>query len=170
MSEHYQPQLGEYGCVRTPDFMGLMIRLVTCSRVNHVFVYVGKDEKGYDRIVEAEPKGARLGYLWEYSDIHWSGPAITQGKGPQIAEAAKRLIGRPYSFGDCVCIGLADIFGGHRLPHFVRARIEDVRRLMCSALTDYAFWLGGVHLFDDGRLFGDVSPGDLDNLATAARH
>lgn len=165
----YQPSPGEFGCVRTPDFYGRMIRLVTKSNVNHAFVYVGKDDKGYDRIVEAEPKGARLGYVWEYSDIHWSGPAMTQGHGVQIADAAMGLIGTPYSFVDCIDIGLADIFG-HRLPLRIRERIEDVKHLMCSALTDYAYFLGGVHLFDDGRLFGDVSPGDLDNLIPSAGH
>lgn len=166
----YQPSHGEFGCVRTNDPAGLLIRTVTRSKVNHVFVYVGKDDKGYDRIVEAEPKGARLGYVWEYSGIHWSGPAMTQGHGVEIADAAMKLIGTPYSWEDCACIGLADIFGGHRLPLVIRKRIESTCHLMCSALTDYAYHLGGVQLFDDGRLFGDVSPGDLDNLIPPASH
>jgi hypothetical protein len=36
--------------------------------------------------------------------------------------------------------------------------------LICSQLVDRACELAGVHLFDDGRLSGQVTPGDLYTL------
>lgn len=153
------PAVGEFGVVRTGGWAGWLIRTVTRSEVNHAFVYVGRG-----RIVEAEPNGARLGYADAYPDAIWSGVAITEGKGFDIANAARSLLGTPYSWLDCVSIGLAHIFGGHRIPMFIRRRITRTDRLMCSALVDYAYHLGGVDLYDDGRLFGDVSPGDLLDL------
>ena len=153
------PEVGEFGVTRTGGWGGWLIRAVTRSEVNHAFVYVGDG-----RIVEAEPAGAQLGYAAAYPGAIWSGPAITQGRGQQIADAARGLLGTPYSWLDCLAIGLAHIFGGHRLPLFIRRRIMRTDRLMCSALTDYAYHLAGVQLYDDGRLFGDVSPGDLLQL------
>ena len=153
------PEVGEFFVVRTGGWAGWLIRTVTRSSVNHAGVYVGNG-----RIVEAEPHGARLGYADAYPDAIWSGAAITQGKGPEIQQAALKLLGTPYSWLDCAAIGLADIFGGHRLPLFIRRRIERTDRLMCSALVDYAYHLAGVQIYDDGRLFGDVSPGDLYDL------
>jgi hypothetical protein len=33
--------------------------------------------------------------------------------------------------------------------------------MICSQLVDRCYDIAGVHLFDDGRKPGDVSPGDL---------
>lgn len=149
------PEPGEFGVVRTGGWAGWLIRVVTRSTVNHAFVYICNG-----LLVEAEPSGARYGYADAYPDAIWSGPAITEGKGRQIANEAIALIGTPYSWLDCLAIGLAKI-SGRALPGFIRSRIERTDRLMCSALCDYAYHLAGVELYDDGRLFGDVSPGDL---------
>jgi hypothetical protein len=38
---------------------------------------------------------------------------------------------------------------------------------MCSQLVDLSYHEAGVELFDDGRIPGDVSPGDLLDLIQA---
>jgi hypothetical protein len=43
----------------------------------------------------------------------------------------------------------------------VRDFVADEGHLICSQLVDEAYLRAGVHLFDDGRLPGDVTPGDL---------
>ena len=150
------PALGAFGVVRTGGWVARGIRWVTHSTVNHAFVYVGDG-----KIVEAEPSGAILAPI-HYSDIIWSA-APPRGKGAAIAAAAKKLVGTPYSWLDCACIGLAKLFGWH-VPGPVRARLNRRERLMCSQLVDTAYLDAGVHLFSDGRIPGDVSPGDLLDL------
>jgi cell wall-associated NlpC family hydrolase len=152
------PELGEFFVVRTNGWAGWLIRVVTRSSVNHAGVYVGDG-----RVVEAQPHGAVLGYVAAYPGAIWSGPAITEGRGQQIADAARGLLGTPYSWLDCLAIGLAKIFG-HALPGFIRRRLSRPNVAMCSQLCDLAYLAAGVHLFDDNRLPGDVSPGDLYDL------
>ncbi len=149
------PDLGEFGVVRTNGWAGLGIRIITRSTVNHAFVYVGDG-----LIVEAQPAGARLAPASLYPGALWSGPGLTAGLGEAIAAAARALVGTPYSWVDCAAIGLTDTLGWH-VPEAVRRRLNRRDRLMCSQLVDTAYALGGVHLYDDGRIAGDVSPGDL---------
>ena len=152
------PEVGEFFVVRTNGWAAWLIRAVTRSEVNHAGIYVGGG-----RVVEAQPSGAVLGYTIVYPGAIWSGAAITQGRGQRIADAALGLRGTPYSWLDCLAIGLADIFG-HALPKPIRDRLRLPNHLMCSQLVDTAYLAAGVHLFDDNRLPGDVSPGDLYDL------
>jgi cell wall-associated NlpC family hydrolase len=152
------PQLGDFGVARTNGWAAPWIRLVTRSTVNHAFVYVGNGQ-----IVEANPSGAAVGKVTEYPHAIWSHMALTTQQRHAIANAADTLVGTPYSWVDDACIGLADLFGWH-VPEPVRHRLNRRDRLMCSQLVDRAYTKAGVHLFPDGRLDGDVSPGDLLHL------
>lgn len=157
------PELGDFGVVRTNGFLGRLIRVVTRSSVNHAFVYVGGGQ-----IVEAEPAGARLAPVSEYPTIVWAGWPLTGPQQTAVADAARSLLGTPYSWVDCAAIGVAKLFGEH-VPPAVRRRLNRKDRLMCSQLVDYSYQLGGVTLFPDGRYDGDVSPGDLLDLIRGAR-
>jgi cell wall-associated NlpC family hydrolase len=152
------PELGDFGVVRTNGWAAWVIRKVTRSEVNHAFVYVGNGQ-----IVEANPRGAAVGNVSEYPHATWSHMALTTQQRHAIANAARSLVGTPYSWVDDVCIGLADLFGWH-VPEPVRARLSKRSRLMCSQLVDVAYSKAGVTLFPDGRIPGDVSPGDLLHL------
>lgn len=149
------PEVGSYGVVRTNGWAGWGIRVVTHSTVNHAFLYVGDGQ-----IVEAQPAGARRAPAALYPDALWSKPPAN---GPAVADAAIALIGTPYSWVDCACIGVADTLGWH-VPEWVRKRLNRRDRLMCSALVDTAYLDAGVHLFNDGRITGDISPEDLRTL------
>lgn len=149
------PEVGEFGVIRTNGWAGLGIRIITRSSVNHAFVYVGD---GF--IIEAQPAGARHAPASLYPGALWSGPGLTAGRGEAIAAAARTLVGTPYSWVDCAAIGLTDLFGWH-VPEPVRKRLNRRDRLMCSQLADTAYLMAGVHLYADGRVPGDCSPGDL---------
>ena len=153
------PQIGAFGVVRTEGWGAAVIRAVTNSPVNHAFVHVGDGV-----IVEAQPKGARTLRATHYPNAIWSHRDL-QGHGPAIAAAARRLVGTPYSWVDVVCIGLADLFGWH-VPAAVRKRLSRRGELMCSQLVDTAYHDGGIELFTDGRIPGDVAPSDLYDLIT----
>jgi uncharacterized protein YycO len=152
------PPLGAFGVVRTNGWQAWVIRLVTQSDVNHAILHVGNGD-----IVEADPAGAVCVPL-HCDHVIWSAPP-PDGKAELIAAAALRLVGTPYSWVDDACIGLAKIFGWH-VPESVRKRLNRRDRLMCSQLVDRAYHVAGVDLFNDGRLDGDVSPGDLLDLIT----
>jgi hypothetical protein len=47
--------------------------------------------------------------------------------------------------------------------------IADSGHLICSQLVDLCYLRAGAHLFDDGRLPGDVTPGDLWKLLNPKR-
>lgn len=154
------PEPGQYGVVRTTGWAPLLIRVVTRSKYNHAFIYVGGDT-----VVEARPSGAGYAALSSFDIVLWQTTALTQGQRDDIVAEAHRLVGTPYSWVDCAAIGLAKIFGWH-LPEVVRKRLNRKDRLMCSQLVDTCDLRAGVHLFLDGRIPGDVSPGDLADLAS----
>ena len=144
---------GDFFVVRTNGWAGRLIRWVTRSSVNHagVLVYGG-------RIVEARPSGA--GYSSRPTDALWSHQPLTDDQRGQIVAAATGFVGNPYSWLDCVCIGLADRFGTN-VPAAIRNRLQRPDRMICSQLVDSAYLDAGVHLFADGRDPGAVSPEDL---------
>lgn len=124
---------------------------------DHAFVYLGQSQ-----IVEAEPGGARIAELTEYSDraVLWLRCPDQYRTG--VALAAAHLEGTPYSAADYFAIA------AHRfhLPiPGLRDYVAASGHLICSALADRAAQLGGWQLFDDGRWSGYVVPADLAKLA-----
>jgi len=152
------PQPGDYGVVRTSGWAARLIQTVTRSTYNHAFVFVGGDA-----VVEGRPSGAGYASAASYRDILWSTIPLTPQERVSIVTAATHYLGTPYSWVDCVAIGLTDIFGWH-VPEVVRKRLNRRDRMMCSQLVDSAYLAAGVHLFADGRVPGDVSPADLAGI------
>lgn len=127
--------------------------------VQHAFIYVGNGE-----IIQAMPGGAELIRLEDASEpVVWSTGriALTAAERMRIVGAARGLVGTPYSFLDYGSIALAY----YKIrPRWVRDFVADSGHLICSQLVDEAYLRAGVHLFDDGRIPGDVTPGDLWKL------
>jgi hypothetical protein len=134
---------------------------------------------GGGHCVEAMPRGARIVPITGDNRLppRW-GPQFAYGRIPLSASqraqmdllarwgttgANKRftraLKGRPYAFDDYLALALWEwgFPGGRRL----RRKIASSDRLICSQLVDFAWTTVGYHLFDDGRLCGDVTPGQL---------
>lgn len=137
------------------------------------------------QLLEAQPGGAIISSVEKLSDYaeqgrplmvcdrpvrrwlaeHSMTPYTEQVLRAEICDKARYLEGVPYSFLDYLALAMAE----WKLPgwEMVRDRVESSQHLICSALVDRAYCWAGVHLFDDGRLSGDVTPGDLHAWALA---
>jgi hypothetical protein len=154
---------GQFVVVATPGLMAALIRIVTRSKVNHAFLLVAPG-----RIIEAEPGGAVESDLANYDGMYQvaSTMPLSDTQRAAIVKAAQGHIGDGYSWVDDACIALTDLFGWH-VPPAVRKRLANPHRLECAQLVDQCYLQAGIHLWDDGRLPGDVSPGDLALLIHA---
>jgi cell wall-associated NlpC family hydrolase len=132
--------------------------------VQHAFVYVGDG-----MVVQAMPGGAELIRLEDASPVvEWStGHFEMDGQTRfNIAMEARSLVGTPYSYLDYASLALAHF---RVRPAWVTDYIASTGHLICSQLVDEVYLRAGVHLFDDGRLPGDVTPGDLWKLLNPRR-
>jgi uncharacterized protein YycO len=120
---------------------------------SHAFITLGGTE-----IVEAEPNGARIGSVTEYTDgrpLFVSSPELTEDKGEAIADRATLLIGTPYGFLDYLAIA----FHHWHLPglKFIAARSSS---MICSTLAVFSYKDEGIDLFPE-LLPGYVTPAML---------
>jgi hypothetical protein len=161
------PHAGDIGLVVMRGDLGRLIRVGQWldgdgfENYEHAFVYLGDES-----LVEAEPGGARR----EPSTKYDSFDVVRLECPPQcraaVVEAARELIGTPYSFLDYAALAT------HRLhvpAPGLRHYIGDTGHLICSQLADEAARRGGWHLFDDNRWPGYVTPGALFQLARAGQ-
>ncbi len=161
-----QPLPGDFAVIRIAGEAGRLIRLGQWlngdgyADYEHAFICVGDGE-----LVEAEPGGARLSPLTEYDGGRpcWSTGRIevTDEQREALVAAAHHYIGVPYSFLDYGSIALARF---HLRPPIVKRYVADTHHMICSQLVDQCYQDAGIHLFDDGRIPGDVTPGDLYRL------
>lgn len=153
----------------------------------HAFLIIDNDE-----VVEAEPgrRGAIISPLSKYHrpdvlicdypvskavvDYHLE--LLSAGNSPQkceklvaeyeeglrehIADFGRSLRGTKYGYLDYLSLGLERF--NLKVP-WVEDRVRRQDRLICSQLVDFAYQMAGIHLFDDGRLPQDVTPGDLEH-------
>lgn len=127
--------------------------------VQHAMLYLGDG-----KVVQAMPGGAECVPLADASPpVVWSSGVIrlTDYERQVIVGTGYSLIGTPYSFLDYGSIALATF--GLR-PAWLRRYVADSNHMICSQLVDFAYEMAGVHLFSDGRIPGDVTPGDLYRL------
>lgn len=166
MTAPVEPQRGDFFVTQISGSVGVLISVgewLNGSRFgpwDHAGVYVGDGQ-----VVEAEPGGARLAGLDEYAGrpIAWSSGKVelTEEQRTAVVAAARARIGTPYSAADYFAIA------AHRfhLPvPGLRKFIASSGHLICSALVDRVFLDAGVHLYDDGRWEGYVTPADLASL------
>lgn len=129
------------------------------SRWTHAFLVLDDET-----VVEAMPAGARLAPLEPYRKMADAGRAVfsdlklTKGQVAAVVLTGREFVGTPYSFFDYVSLSLERL---HIRPVWVQRRVESSGRMICSQLVDRCYDIAGVHLFDDGRPHGDVTPGDL---------
>ena len=155
--------------LRSKGFVGWSIRLLTRSGVNHAGVCNGEGDT-----VEAQAAGAVVkvepgrGKDVTYGDALLARIAQEDPhRGTAIAQAAELLVGTPYNFLDLVALAWAcrhDPTGVPERPNWWQRRVMRSDRLICSQLVDKACLMEGVHLFDDGRLPGQVTPGALETV------
>lgn len=123
------------------------------------------------RIVQAMPHGAEEIQIGEdhwtskhiyvrpaYGQSTHTSPAGLPGQALDVAYAARRYIGTPYSFADYAAI--AGLHLGIRNGP-IRRYVTTSKHMICSQLADQAMCDAGFHVFNDGRLPQDVTPAAL---------
>jgi hypothetical protein len=124
----------------------------------HAFVTLGNG-----LLVEAEPGGARVAQVTEYSSVYYCRNIAAMAAPAQlqiIADAAKSYVGVPYSFADYAALALHRF---HLNDPELRRFIATSKHMICSQLCDQAYADAHVNLFS-GRWEGYVTPGDLYQL------
>ncbi|ANZ20884.1 hypothetical protein ACH4YO_28185 [Streptomyces noursei] len=163
--KHTQPLPGDIGLTQISGVTGRLIRFGQWingdgfADYEHTFLVLPGE-----RLLEAEPGGARIRSLSEYdgSDVLYVCPKqLTEQQREKICVAADRYVGVPYSFLDYLAIAT------HRLHVPVpglRRYVASTRHMICSQLVDQSYQDADVHLFSDGRWPGYVTPMALYTL------
>lgn len=155
------PRPGDFGLVRIEGILGFFVLLGQWfigdySWWTHAFVLLDDDT-----IIEARPGGAQILPLSEYDgrEILWSEFELTPEERHRIVAEARDMEGVPYSFADYAALFVERI--GFRFG-IIKGYVADSGHMICSQLVDEAYKRAGLHIFRDGRLSQDVSPGDLE--------
>lgn len=127
----------------------------------HAFLAVGPNLG-----IEAMPGGARWCNLTDRMKpgYAYARLPLTQGQRDALMPEAEKLRyarggkGIGYSFADYLALGL--LHYGIR-PKRLRSYVESSGHMICSQLVDYLLCRVGYHVFTDGRLSQDVTPGAL---------
>jgi len=158
---------GDIGFTTIPGRVGAGVALGQAllrdeCRFTHTWI-VARTGPGYAFGVEAMPHGARS--VVQNEDEPRIGPGfgyvrlpLTDDQRSLVHPWVLERIGTPYSFLDYLSIGLLHLGLPRRL---VAGRVTSSRHMICSQLVDAALTDAGFHLFDDGRLPQDVTPGAL---------
>lgn len=160
-----EPQPGDFFLARISGWTGLVVRALQwangdASRWTHAGVLLPNG-----RVFEAEPGGAHTSPLSEYTGrpLRWSSGIIelTEEERALIVSGSLNRLGTPYGWPTYLYLALYRI--GIRSA-WIRDRVQSDGDMMCSQLVDDVYKTAGVHLFSDGRLPQDVTPGDLARL------
>lgn len=151
------PRVGDLWVVRTGGFVAAVIRFLTHSPVNHAGVYLPDGMIG-----EAETSGFRI-VPNHYSTLITVPMDLTDAQRAAVPAAAKKLVGVPYNFIDIAALAIS-LITRTKTPRLIERRLSRPDRLICSQACDQLMLNIGVHLYQDGRLPGEVTPADILQL------
>ena len=160
---------GTIGLVQFNDLPGKLIRLgqrlngadKQDARWTHALIAIGDGT-----IVQAESGGVARGTensITPYTVMWWFPPIASDAQGRAAADFALKSVGALYSWIDYFAVA-AKHFHMLSLTRDLDRQVDASKRMICSQLVDAAYLNAGVHLFDDGRRPGDVTPADLAHL------
>lgn len=160
----YVPQPGDIFLTRFGGPLGWFITAMQglvagdWSRYSHAGVFIGNGKivhaQGRGAVIEDATKILNQRPLAILPVPYWADRRL-------VVHAALSLVGRPYGWFSYLWIGLSRL--GIR-PGWLRRFLASDRTLICSALADRAWLLAGIHAFNDGRILGEVTPGDLAHV------
>lgn len=157
------PQPGDIGLVPIVGNVGLAIRIGQWlngsgfANYEHAFVFVGQN-----RIVEAEPDGAREVSLDEYDSRTIAWLRCPNQYRAAVAQQAQTFVGTPYGFLDYAVIAAHRI---HLPIPGLKRRANSTNSMICSQLAVEAARRGGWDLLGT-KPSGFITPDDLDRLVT----
>lgn len=110
-------------------------------------------------VLEAMPGGARLRRIDLDEPGAYARLPLTTAQRYEVDKRGRDLVGTPYSFLDYAALAAWEwnLPGRQRL----RSYVSSSGHMICSQLVDYVLCSAGFHLFSDGRLPQDVTPGDV---------
>lgn len=129
-------------------------------RYTHACIVVETFANGSVTYLEAMPSGARVVSTAAPGGA-WYRLPLDDRQRQFIRYHGGSLAGTPYGFSDYLALALHHLAPRARVTARVRAYVKGSGRMICSQLVDEALTRAGYHLFDDGRLPQDVTPGDL---------
>jgi hypothetical protein len=136
------------------------------SRYSHAGIYLGDiNEDGVNMVAEAMPGGLQINPLSKYhgKELVHSEFQLSDGTRSDIVTQAVLAEGLPYSYLGYLYLGLTSF---NHCPKWIKNRVSSSDALFCSQFVDFVYTESGVPLFDDGRIYLDVTPGDLARLVT----
>lgn len=164
----YQPQPGDIFLTRIGGLTGAVISIGQgliagdWSRYTHAGIVLDGDE-----VIAAQPAGARIDPMSTIIDdrplAFLPVPEWAEDRRDVIVTVARAMEGTRYGFWSYPWI-LLRAFG--RRPAWLERLVSSPTHLICSAFADQVWARVGIHLFDDGRLIGEVTPGDLAHVGT----
>lgn len=159
------PQPGDIGLTQIHGSVGRWIRFGEWlngdgfGEYTHAFLVLANGE-----LLEADPGGARIRPLHEHAaarTVYVAPAGLSDAQRQAICSAGRRYVGVKYSFADYLAIAAHRI----HLPFpGLRAYVASTHDMICSQLVDQAYQDAGVHLFNDGRWPGYVTPMALWDL------
>jgi uncharacterized protein YycO len=134
------------------------------SRYSHAGIYLGEVD-GVPMVAEAMPGGLQINPLSKYhgKELVHSRFDLTDAQRAEIVRLALSKAGTPYSYLGYLYVGLSAF---KHCPQWVKDQVSSSDALFCSQFVDWCYSQTGVKLFDDDRIYLDVTPGDLARLVT----
>lgn len=154
-----QIKAGDIGLTSIGGLLGFFVMIgqalaQDASKYTHAFIVLDDNT-----VIAAQPGGARIDSIDLYKNkAIYLQMDLTDVERRDIVKEARKLEGLPYSFLDYLALALAR-FGIK--PQWLIKYITDTGHMICSQMVDEVYRRCNIHLFKDGRLPQDVSPGDL---------
>lgn len=160
---------GDFYLTRIGGGTGVFITLAQwaigdLSRYSHAGIYLGDCYgDGYHYVAEAMPGGLQINKLDKYhgKELVHSRFELTPDQRNSIVALALAKEGTPYSYLGYLYVGLTAF---KHCPQWVKDQVSSSDALFCSQFVDWCYSEAGVKLFDDDRIYLDVTPGDLARL------
>lgn len=153
-------QPGDFGLVHMPGWPGRLIGLGerlngdAFDQYDHAVLRLPGD-----KILEAEPGGARIMPADEYGDtVLWSYWDLTNDRREALFTAALKYVNTPYSAADYFALAAKRL---HIPAPGLRRYVASSGHMICSQLVDQIYADAGLQMFDDGRWPGYVTPASL---------
>jgi hypothetical protein len=155
------PKPGDFGLTRIPGYAGFAARIgIFCNgdgwhNYQHAFLVLEDDQ-----LLEAMPGGARIRALIDpdIANATYSDWPLTDDQRAAISRVGRELEGTPYSIVDYVSLTLVRL---RIRPPVLKRYVANTGHMICSQLIDEVYLRAGLHMFNDGRVASDVTPGDL---------
>lgn len=161
-----EPPAGTVVLSRIRGFVGVLIKIGQllngdASEYTHALLSLGDGTA-----IAAYPGGARIvslsGEEIDHGPLGYVEVPLTDDQRAKVVEIARSFLGTGYGWLDYLVLAAVRL----GIPSDkLRAYVASTHTMICSQMIDEIFQCAKIHLFKDGRPSGDVTPGDLAELA-----